>query len=156
MKLFNKSVISYFHYLRRILNDDSFKEYINPVVFINLKYIYFVMKKFLVSTGYSEHLQEAVTERCSLKSTSIRNMEILYLLNALKELCKSTIRKHALLWNKHEYQHTPDMFVKNIFNPFYDTRLFLYSLKYIRKSKVSWCFRGHRKRPVSWNRLRIN
>ena len=29
----------YFHYLKSILNDDSFKEYINPVIFINLKYV---------------------------------------------------------------------------------------------------------------------
>ena len=31
-------VICYFGYLSSILNDDSFKEYINPVVFINLKF----------------------------------------------------------------------------------------------------------------------
>ena len=37
MKLFNNCVICYFHYLKNILNDDSIKEYINPVVFINLK-----------------------------------------------------------------------------------------------------------------------
>ena len=24
-----------------------------------------------------------------------------------------------LLWNKHEYRHSADMFVKNIFNPFF-------------------------------------
>ena len=39
MKLFNKCVIFYFHYLKSILNDDSFKEYINPVVFIDLSYM---------------------------------------------------------------------------------------------------------------------
>ena len=32
-------VICYFRYLSSILNDDSFKEYINPVVFINLKFM---------------------------------------------------------------------------------------------------------------------
>ena len=62
---------------RCILNDDSFKEYINPV------------------------------------NTS------------------------TLLWNKHEYQHSADIFVKNIFNPFPGTGLFLYFLKYIRKPEVS-------------------
>ena len=30
--------------------------------------------------------------------------------------CILTIRKHALLWNKHEYQHSVDIFVKNILN----------------------------------------
>ena len=37
-ELFNKSAICYCHYLKSILND-SFKEYINPVVFINFKYM---------------------------------------------------------------------------------------------------------------------
>ena len=39
MTVFNESVIRYFHFLESILNDDSFKEYMNPVVFIKLKYI---------------------------------------------------------------------------------------------------------------------
>ena len=36
-------------------------------------------------------------------------------------------RKHTLLWNKHEYSHSADKFVKNIFNPFHGTSLFLCS-----------------------------
>ena len=39
MKLLNKYVICYFHFLKSILNDDSLKEYTNPVVFINLKFM---------------------------------------------------------------------------------------------------------------------
>ena len=39
MKLLSKSVIYYFHYLKSILNDDSFNEYINTMIFINLKYM---------------------------------------------------------------------------------------------------------------------
>ena len=39
VKLFNKCVICYFHYLKSILNDDSCKEYISPVVFVNLKHM---------------------------------------------------------------------------------------------------------------------
>ena len=35
MKLLNKCVICYFHYLKSILNEDSFKEYIDPVILIN-------------------------------------------------------------------------------------------------------------------------
>ena len=45
--------------------------------------------------------------------------------------------------------------VKNIFNPFCGTSFSLYYLKYLRKLKVSWCFQGHRKRPVSLNRLKV-
>ena len=47
-----------------------------------------------------------------------------------KNQCRLTVRKHALLWNKHEYQHSADIFVKNIFNPRYATGLLLYFLKY--------------------------
>ena len=50
---------------------------------------------------------------------------------------RSTIIKHALLRNKCEYQHSADIFVRNIFNPFHGTGLFLYSP---RKAEVSWCF----------------
>ena len=39
MKLLNKFVICYFYFIEGILNADSFKEYTNPVVFINLKYM---------------------------------------------------------------------------------------------------------------------
>ena len=59
-----------------------------------------------------------------------------------KNQCRSTVRKQALLWNKHEYQHSADIFVKNIFNPFPGTGFFLYFLKYIRKLDVFWCFQG--------------
>ena len=38
IKLLNKCVTCYFHYLKSIQSDDSFKEYINPVVFIDLNY----------------------------------------------------------------------------------------------------------------------
>ena len=37
-KKFSKCVIYYIHYLKSILSDDSFKEYFNPMVSINLCY----------------------------------------------------------------------------------------------------------------------
>ena len=57
-----------------------------------------------------------------------------------KTQCRSTVRKHALLWNNHKYQHSADTFINNIFNPFHDTGFFLYFFKCIRKSEVFWCF----------------
>ena len=48
-----------------------------------------------------------------------------------------------LLWNKHEYQHAADIFIKNIFNSFHGAGLFLYSLKYIRRAKVYDVFRWY-------------
>ena len=45
------------------------------------------------------------------------------------------------LWNKHEYQNSADIFVKNIFNPFDDAGLSLYFLKYMRKPEVPDVFR---------------
>ena len=47
MKLFNKYVICYRHYLKSILKDNLGKEYINPVVFINLKYMHCNINKSL-------------------------------------------------------------------------------------------------------------
>ena len=46
--------------------------------------------------------------------------------------------------NKHGYQHSAGIFIKNIFNQFHGTGLFLYFLKYIRKPepKFSWWFQG--------------
>ena len=39
-----------------------------------------------------------------------------------------------MLWNKHEYRYSADIFVKNIVIPFHDTGLFLYFLKCISKT----------------------
>ena len=73
-----------------------------------------------------------------------------------KKQCRSTVKKHALLWNKHEYQYSAHIFVKNIFNPFYGTGLSLYFLKYIRKPpELSWCFQEAWKRLWPWNGLRV-
>ena len=61
------------------------------------------------------------------------------------------VRQHVILmlWNKHKYQHPADVFVKNIFNPFYDTGPFLYYLKCIRNQRFLDVFRGeHWKRPM--------
>ena len=71
-----------------------------------------------------------------------------------KNQCRSTVRKHILLWNKHEYPHSADIFVKTIFNPFHGTGVFLYFPKYIRKPEVPRCFQGHWRTPVPWNGLR--
>ena len=45
MELLNECVICFFfHYLKSILGDDLLKEYINPVVFVNLKYMPYYKK----------------------------------------------------------------------------------------------------------------
>ena len=36
--------VFFFHYLKSILGDDLLKEYINPVVFVNLKYMPYYKK----------------------------------------------------------------------------------------------------------------
>ena len=56
-----------------------------------------------------------------------------------KNQCRSTVREHALLCSEHEYQHSADIFFKNIFK-FPSAGAFLYFLKYIIKPEVSWCF----------------
>ena len=73
-----------------------------------------------------------------------------------KNQCKLTVRKHGLLWNKHEYQHSADISFKNIFNPFPATGLFLHFLKYIRKTEVSWCFQGALKESTARKWVKSN
>ena len=77
-----------------------------------------------MSVDCHEHLPEAISERCSLSS--------------LKEPVKVHCKKACpVMEQTYEYQHSGDIFVKNIFKPFHDTGLFLYFLKYIRKREVS-------------------
>ena len=59
-----------------------------------------------------------------------------------KNQCRAIIGKHALIWNKHQYQHFADTFVKNIFNLFHCTGLFLFTLNWNISENQSfcWCF----------------
>ena len=72
-----------------------------------------------------------------------------------KNQCRSTVRKHARLWSKHQYQHSADIFVKNIFNPFPGIVVFLCILPEKQNQRFPDVFRGHWKRPVLWNGLRV-
>ena len=56
-----------------------------------------------------------------------------------KNQCRSTVRKHALLRNKHEYQHSADIVVTHFM-----ALAFFYTswMKYIRKPEVAWWFQG--------------
>ena len=63
---------------------------------------------------------------------------MLYLLSALKGPGQIDCKKAALLWNmNHEYQHSADIMVKNTFNPFHGTGVFLYFPRYIKKPEVA-------------------
>ena len=70
-------------------------------------------------------------------------------MSALKEPVQIDYKKACSVWKKQQYQHSADIFVEKVFNPFHGTSLFLYSLKYIRKPEVFldilW---EYRKRPV--------
>ena len=54
----------YFCYLKSILNDDTFKEHINPVIFINLKLYAIIEKVYLfmvpASPGKSQNLKRVL------------------------------------------------------------------------------------------------
>ena len=41
-----------------------------------------------------------------------------------KNHSRSTLRTHALSWNKHKYQQSTGVLVKNIFHPFHGTGVF--------------------------------
>ena len=80
--------------------------------------------------SFSKLAKICYKDRNQLKS---ENIKTLYLLSALKEPMQTDYR-----WNKHERdQYSSDIFVKNVFNPFHGTGLFLYSLKYMRKPEIS-------------------
>ena len=51
-KLFDECVIFYFHYLKRILKIDLFKEYINLVVVINLTFMLKIYAWILIKNVY--------------------------------------------------------------------------------------------------------
>ena len=80
-EMFNNVLyICYFHYLKRILNDELFKECINSLVLINSKCMLLFQlvafkicyNKNIVSIG----LPKAVAQICSLKSALIRKHSI--------------------------------------------------------------------------------
>ena len=54
LKLLKKRVICYFHYLKSIPNDDSVKEYITPLVFLDLVYLFqlSIFKIYAIITVY--------------------------------------------------------------------------------------------------------
>ena len=95
IKLFN-SGICHFHYLKSILNDDSFKEYIKPMVSINLK-IYAIIK-----TVYSCNWLPWTSTKGSHWEVLLeinQNLKILKLYTTWvnwKNQCTSTTRKHVL------------------------------------------------------------
>ena len=90
------------------------------------------------------------SQRCSLKSTWIRNhWNFVPLELHWKNHCRSVIRKQALLWYKDEYHYFGDIFVKNVSNTFHGTGLFLYSLKDIRGLEISWWFQGVQKETIA-------
>ena len=64
--------------------------------------------------------------------------------------------KRPLIWNgfmRWLERHVLEQFATVIPNPFYATYIFLHPLKTSEKKRFSDVFRGHRKRPIEWNRL---
>ena len=145
-------MLCYFHYLKSILNDDSFEEYINPVVFINLKYGVIQLLRLHLGGREGVHQNMNVCKRVKGSSYSYqwkRLHEILliehivhelhiiitlicqklkaYWLNLLKRKNQWRWTNHPLLWNKHEYQHSASICVKNIFSLFHGTGFFIYA-----------------------------
>ena len=134
VKLFNKCGICIFRFLKSILRSTSIQWFL---LIWNVCY----NKKSLLCQLVVLNIYRKQSLRVVLwNHFKSGNIETLYLLSALKEPVQINYKNHALLWNKDGYQHSADIFIKNIFNPIYGTGLNLYSLKYIRKSEFSWCF----------------
>ena len=57
-----------------------------------------IIKKIFVLTGCPEYLQEVAKEHLEISlNQKSENTENLYLLNALKNQCRSALRKHVVL-----------------------------------------------------------
>ena len=107
MKLFNKCVLCCFHYLKSILIDDL----------LNTSTQWFLLNQCI----------------CYNKN---RLLFQLVVMNLYQKQCIFSVRKkNSLLWKRHKYQHSADIFVKTICKPFHDTGLFLYSLKTHQKTR---------------------
>ena len=116
---------------------------INCFIWLLLKHKY--QKKFIVPIGCHEHLPEVVQEmflESEKKSENLNQKALKLQLESIERISRPAKRKHTLLWKKHGHQHSADTFAKKIFIPFYDTGLFLYSLKYIKKPRGFLMFSG--------------
>ena len=140
VKFFNKCFVCNFHYLKTILNQwllliynigYNKKSLLLQLVACN---IYAILKTVYCFNWSQEDLLEADTKRCFLMQVKSENIETVH----WKSQWRPTIKKHALLWNKNEYQHSADISVKN---QFYATGIFQSSLKSIRKLEISLYFR---------------
>ena len=152
MKLFNKCFICYYlhsewWFIQRIHQPSGYdwfkintliKKFIFQLVAFKIYAIktayFFQLVAMNINTGIS-HWELFLEINWNQKTLKLYTSWVHW-----KNQWRSTMRKHALLWNKLEYQHCTDIFVKNIFHPFYGTSLFLYSLKYSRKPEVYSCF----------------
>ena len=103
-------------------------------ILLHIKKHYFL--HFFVVFNIVESLQ------CILNS---ENIEILNHLSAVQ----IDIRKLDLLWNEDECQHSDNIFVKYILNPFHSTDFFSrYPLKISESQRFPDAFRRHRNGPV--------
>ena len=95
----------YFHYLKRNLNDELFKECINSLVLINSKCMLLfqlVSFKIYVIIKIFYFFNWSTKSSCSDMFVEINiNQKTFNLYTSLvdwKNQCRSTIRKHAMLW----------------------------------------------------------
>ena len=162
MKLLSKSVICYFHYLKNILIMIHLKNIstlwillISSICYNKTSLFQLVAFKIHASHGCHEHLPEPVTERCSLKQRKQKTLNFYTSWVQWKDQCRSTLRKHALLWNKHEY-HTLTYFLEITLNHFMALVVLFYTSWNISENlRLPEVFRRHWKRSVLWNGWRV-
>ena len=95
--------------------------------------------------------QELSLRRVTWNQLKSENTDILYRLKEpVQIVCKKACSVKEQAWIQHF-----DIFVKNIFNPFHGTGVFLYFPKYIRKPEAAWCFHVALKEasPIKWVRI---
>ena len=152
IKLFN-SGICHFHYLKSILNDDSFKEYIKPMVSINSK-IYVIIKSLFLQLVAMNIYQRQPLRGAPWNQQKSENIETLYHLSELKEPVHIDYKEACSLWNKH-INILLTYLLKKSLTHFMALTSFYSPWNTSEKQRFPDVFRGHRRRPVPWNWLRL-
>ena len=119
--------------------------------------LYAIIEQFIVSIGCHKHLLETVTERCSSVNLNQKTLKLHTCWVHWKSRCRLTVRKHALLWNNHEYQHSAIFLLKiSLLTHFLAPFSFNTPWNTSENQRFPGIFRRHRKRPVGWNGLGVS
>ena len=146
----NFIILHFFHFLKTILNEKKLLFQLVPFK------IYTIMKTVSCfiwlpwASTRSSHWDVFLEINLNQKILKLYSIWVHW-----KNQCRLTIRKHALLWNKHEYQHSADDLLKISLTHFLALESFYTLLNTSENQSFPDLVRRHREKPVPWNRLKV-